>query len=256
MTKKSIIITGASRGLGAAAARSAAQLGANVVLMARSEEELQRLVDEIQSAGSGAMAVTGDVCSALYCNKVVAETVQRFGRIDALVNNAGTIEPIEPLAEATPEAWETNWRINLLGPLMLVRGALPYLRETKGRVVNVSSGAAVKVIRSWGAYSTAKAALNHLNRFLAEEEPDITAIAFRPGVVDTAMQTTIRNSSKMPPKDQVYFMDLFADGELLPPELPGLALARVALYAPQKWSGEFIAWDDQRIAALKRGDKA
>lgn len=254
MNNKSIIITGASRGLGAAAARSAAQMGANVVLMARSKEELDRLVDEIESEGGGAMAVSGDVSSQLYCNKVIAETLQRFGRLDALVNNAGTIEPIEPLAEATPQAWETNWRINLLGPLMLVRTALPHLRELKGRVVNVSSGAAVKVIRSWGAYSTAKAALNHLNRFLAEEEPDITAIAFRPGVVDTAMQTTIRNSSKMPTEDQAYFMDLHADGELLPPELPGLALAKVALYAPQEWSGEFIAWDDERIAALETGD--
>lgn len=254
MPKKSIIITGASRGLGAAAARSAAQLGANVVLMARSEEDLLRLVGEIQSTGGEAMAIAGDVGSQLYCNKVIAEAVQRFGRIDALVNNAGTIEPIEPLSEANPDAWEMSWRINLLGPLMLVRSALPHLRETKGRIVNVSSGAAVKVIRGWGAYSSAKAALNHLNRYLAKEEPDITAIAFRPGVVDTAMQTTIRNSRSMPAEDQAYFMDLHADGELLPPGLPGLALAKVALYAPQEWSGEFIAWDDERITALETGD--
>lgn len=254
MSKKTIIITGASRGLGAAAARSAAQMGANVVLMARSENELARLVDDIQSAGGGALAIPGDVGSELYCNKAIAEAVQHFGRLDALVNNAGIIEPIEPLSEADLQAWEANWRINLLGPLMLVRATLPHLRETKGRVVNVSSGAAVKVVRSWGAYSTAKAALNHFNRFLAEEEPNITAIAFRPGVVDTSMQSTIRGSSKMQPDDHTFFMDLHNDGELLPPELPGLSLARVALYAPHAWSGEFISWDDERIAALESED--
>ena len=254
MSKKTIIITGASRGLGAAAARSAAQMGANVVLMARSENELARLVDDIQSAGGGSLAIPGDVGSELYCNKAIAEAVQHFGRLDALVNNAGIIEPIEPLSEADLQAWEANWRINLLGPLMLVRATLPHLRETKGRVVNVSSGAAVKVVRSWGAYSTAKAALNHFNRFLAEEEPNITAIAFRPGVVDTSMQSTIRGSSKMQPEDHIFFMDLHNDGELLPPELPGLSLARVALYAPHAWSGEFISWDDERIAALESED--
>jgi NAD(P)-dependent dehydrogenase (short-subunit alcohol dehydrogenase family) len=254
MSKKTIIITGASRGLGRAAARSAAQMGANVVLMARSEGELARLVDEIQSAGGSALAIPGDVGSELYCNKAIAEAVQQFGRLDTLVNNAGIIEPIEPLSEADLQAWEVNWRINLLGPLMLVRAALPHLRETRGRVVNVSSGAAVKVTRSWGAYSTAKAALNHFNRFLAEEEPNITAIAFRPGVVDTAMQSTIRSSNKMPPEDHTFFMDLHSDGELLPPELPGRSLARVALYAPHAWSGEFISWDDERIADLDMGD--
>ncbi|MCK5314395.1 MAG: SDR family NAD(P)-dependent oxidoreductase [Anaerolineales bacterium] len=254
MTKKTLIITGASRGLGAASARFAAQMGANVVLMARSAKEIERIVEEIQSNGGQALAVPGDVGSELYCNKVIAKAVQRFGGLDALVNNASIIEPIEPLTEADPQAWEANWRVNLLGPLMLIKAALPYLRQTKGRVINVSSGAAVKVIRSWGAYSSTKAALNHVNRFLAEEEPDITAIAFRPGVVDTSMQATIRSSSKMSPQDHALFMNFHTDGELLPPELPGRALARLALYAPHEWSGEFISWDDERIAALEIGN--
>ena len=254
MTTQTIIITGASRGLGEAASRIAAQMGSNIVLMARSGNHIELIAREIQSHGGQALAITGDVSQELDCKNVVVEALRRFGRLDALVNNAGTIEPIGPIAETDPQAWEANWRTNLLGPLMLIQTALPFLRQSKGRVINVSSGAAVKVVRSWGAYSTAKAALNHVNRFLAEEESDITAIAFRPGVVDTAMQASIRSAEKMHPEEQTIFVGYHTAGELLPPELPGRSLVTLALYAPHAWSGEFISWDDERIRALDIGN--
>ena len=250
MTTKTILITGASRGLGEATSRIAAQMGANIVLMARSRDQIERTTREIQSEGGQALAVPGDVSQELDCKNTVKEAVKHFGRLDALVNNAGTIEPIEPIFQADSQAWEINWKINLLGPLMLIQAALPHLRQSKGRVINVSSGAAVKVIRSWGAYSAAKAALNHINRFLAEEEPEITSIAFRPGVVDTAMQASIRNAASMHPAEQAIFADYHTAGELLPPDLPGRSLAMLAMYAPHDWSGEFISWDDERIRTL------
>ncbi len=110
----------------------------------------------------------------------------------------------------------------------------------------------MKVIGGWGAYCTAKAALNHFNRVLASEEEHITAITFRPGVVDTEMQTTIREQGEEGMQSQAYerFVRLHQDGELLPPVVPGQAMAVLALYAPSEWSGEFIAWDEDRVQLL------
>jgi len=140
----------------------------------------------------------------------------------------------------------------LFGPVMLTQAALPHLRQRAGRVINVSSGAAVKVIQGWGAYCVAKAALNHFTRVLAEEEPAITAIALRPGKVDTAMQETIRKEGAggMTASAHAGFVEAHARGELLPPEQPGRALAVLALHGPREWSGEFISWDEEKLQLL------
>ncbi len=252
MTEKTIIITGASRGLGAAAARIAAEMGANVVLNARTEGALDAVVTSIRAEGGAALAIPGDVSTPEDCRALLAAAVERFGGLDALVNNAGIIEPIAPIAEGRLEAWTQNLAVNVLGPVMLTQAALPYLRKRAGRVINVSSGAAVKVVPGWGAYSAAKAAINSFTNILAAEEPEITAIAFRPGAVDTAMQDVIRRdgATGMPDEFHKKFVNLFAGGALLPPELPGKALALLALDAPHEWSGEFIPWDDARIQKL------
>ncbi len=103
MTDKStLLITGASRGLGAAAARIAAGIGANVVLMARSAADLEDVAREIIAAGGTALTVPGDVTHAEDCRRVVAAAVERFGRVDGLINNAGVIEPLARVADADP----------------------------------------------------------------------------------------------------------------------------------------------------------
>jgi NAD(P)-dependent dehydrogenase (short-subunit alcohol dehydrogenase family) len=254
MTQPTILVTGASRGLGAATARMGAELGANVALMARSEEELLTVAEEIRSAGGQAVAVSGDVSVAADCRRAVAEAVERYGGLDAVVNNAGVLEPIAPIAEGDPQAWEENLRINVLGPVLVTQAALPHLRQRQGRVLNVSSGAALHVIPGWAAYSASKAAVNHFTRALAVEEPEVTAIAFRPGVVDTAMQATIRAEGRrgMPEEEYARFVHYYQEGELLPPEVPGCALAVLALYAPHEWTGQFVAWDEERVQSLVR----
>jgi NAD(P)-dependent dehydrogenase (short-subunit alcohol dehydrogenase family) len=172
--------------------------------------------------------------------------------LDGLVNNAGVLEPVALLAEADPAGWRTNIEVNLLGPFYLTHFALPHLRPRRGRVINVSSGAAVKTTEGWSAYSTAKAALNHFTRLLAAEEPEVVAVALRPGVVDTAMQATIREEGQegMTGESHEKFVQYHEQGQLLPPEKPGRALALLALYAPHEWSGEFIAWDAPRVERL------
>ena len=254
MSDLTIVVTGASRGLGAAAARAAGELGANVALVARSAEDLQAVARDVRAAGGQALALPGDVGRPEDCDRVIAETVERFGGIDALANNAGILEPMGPVAEAEAESWERNWRVNVLGPLMMTRAALPHLRRQKGRVINVSSGAAESAVPGWGAYCVSKAAVTHLSRMIAAEEPDVTAISFRPGVVDTEMQAVIRRDGAEGMPGEVYerFVRYHRYGELLPPAVPGCALAVLAFFAPPKWSGAFLSWDDEQVQSLVR----
>jgi NAD(P)-dependent dehydrogenase (short-subunit alcohol dehydrogenase family) len=260
MTSQTVIITGASRGLGAAAAPIDGSMGANVMLNARSEDDLAGVAMDILAAGGEALPVAGDISHPRIARKLVEATLDEFGRIDAIINNAGTIDPIASIADGDMVAWRTNWRINVLGSVALTQAALPYLRVRRGRVINVSSGAAVKVIQGWAAYSVSKAALTHFTRMLAEEEKDITSIALRPGTVDTAMQRAIREDGArgMPPEEHARFVQYHEQRELLAPELPGRALAVLALHAPLEWSGEFIRWNDERVQELvkEHGRKA
>ena len=252
MGQNTIIVTGASRGLGAAAALIAAAMGANVVLNARSAEALAEVAGQIEESGARALVVPGDVTDWDVCQALVERAVERFGRLDGLINNAGIIEPVQPIAGADVERWLYNLRVNVHGPLMLTKAALPQLRQHEGRVINVSSGASVSVVVGWSAYCTSKAALNHLTRVLAAEEPRVTALAVRPGIVDTEMQAQIRREGErgMTEGEHQRFMQYHQRGQLQPPEKPGRALAALALRAPRAWSGEFLSWDEGRVQRL------
>jgi len=254
MSELTILITGASRGLGAAAARAAGQLGANVVLTARSAGDLEAVAADVEEAGGQALAIPGDVSRPEDDERIVAAAIERFGALDALVNNAGILGPVGPIAEAEAGPWHDTWAINVLGPGILTRAALPHLRQRKGRVINVSSGAAVSPVPGWGAYCLSKAAVTHLTRMVAAEEPDVTAISFRPGVVDTAMQAAIRSegAAGMPREEYERFVAYHREGELLPPAVPGCALAVLAFYAPPSWSGAFLSWDEGQVQSLVR----
>lgn len=247
-----VIITGASRGLGAAGARACASLGAHVVLSARSEADLEQTAERIRAAGGEATVIPADVRIERDCRRLVGSTVEQFDRIDALVNNAGTLDPIQRIEHADPHAWQVNWQVNVLGPVMLSRAALPALRRSSGRVVNVSSGAAVRPIVGWGAYSSAKAAVTHLTEILAEEEPSITTVALRPGAVDTEMQSLIRDSGAREMESEAYleYVRRHEQDQLLPPEKPGRAMAALALACSPDWSGQLIQWDENRVAEL------
>jgi NAD(P)-dependent dehydrogenase (short-subunit alcohol dehydrogenase family) len=211
-------------------------------------------VREIAQRGGKALAVPGDVSRVQDCQLIVDRAVEIFGRIDALVNNAAIVEPIAPIARTDPADWTQSWVVNVLGPTVLTQAALPFLRESSGRVINVSSGAAERSIAGAAGYCTTKGALNQFNRVLAAEEDSITAIAVRPGVVDTPMQTAIRTEGQNGMPEDVYkrFVRYHEDGELLRAEVPGHTLAVLALHAPHDWSGDFLSWDEDRVQELVR----
>lgn len=248
--KKVVIVSGASRGIGAAVAHWLATGGCRVVLLARTASSLQTVAEDVQRMGGHALALACDVRRANACQAAIRKAMAHFGRIDALVNNAGVLAPIARLVDASPEKLQNNLEVNLLGPMLLTQAAIPALRRQKGRVVNVSSGAATRPIEGWCSYCAAKAGLNHLTGTLAAEEPDLTVVAIRPGVVDTRMQALIRDqgAGNMSAEKLAYFSDLKKNGRLLAPRVPARVIAWLALAGPRHLSGEFVDAADERLA--------
>lgn len=254
MTHPVVVITGASRGLGAAIARLLPRLGASVVLSARSEADLAAIAREIRSDGGRAEVVVGDIRQPELCEQLVRAALDRFGRLDAVINNAATLEPVAPVAEADPDSWARALAVNVIAPVLLSRAALPALRVRQGCILNVSSGAAIRPKTAWAAYNASKAALNQVTATLAREEPEITALAVDPGVMDTEMQAVIRaqGQGKMIDAEYRRFASLFERSELGSPEQPARSVAVLALHAPREWTGEFVTWNEDRVMDLVR----
>ena len=198
MTSKTVIITGASRGIGAEAARVFANAGANVALLARSQDDIAALAGEI---GERAIAIPCNVARYGEMTAAVATTVQVFGGLDVLINNAGVVDPISHLGAADPEAWSQLIDINVKGVFNGIHAALPALKAGGGgSVLTISSGAAHNAIEAWSAYCASKAAVNMMNRSLHLEEAanGIRAIGLSPGTVATEMQRVIKASGINP----------------------------------------------------------
>jgi NAD(P)-dependent dehydrogenase (short-subunit alcohol dehydrogenase family) len=243
------IVTGASRGIGAAVAALLAGDGSAVALVARSDNALAAQVDAIENSGGRAMAIPADIADPDACRRVAARVLERWERIDALINNAGTFTPMATIADSNPLDWQAIVATNLMGPYYLTRFSLEALRRSRGRVIQVSSGASEKAIVAAGAYCITKAGLNHFTRVLAAEEPKIVSVAVRPGVVDTAMQDTIRRDGQgiMPPEQIAFYRRIHREGRLVAPAVPARAIAWLARYAPPALSGGYVSYDDPHI---------
>lgn len=246
----SVIVTGASRGVGAAVARWLGSQGVSVSLVARNQDALESVASEVRKLGGTAFAIEADVADPDACCDIVKKTIDRFQGLSGLVNNAGILMPMEKVALSGTDDWRYNIEVNLLGPVYLSMTAIPALRQNHGRIINVSSGAAYHVIAAASAYCAAKAGLNQFSRVLAAEEPELTVIAVRPGVVDTQMQRLLRKlgPEKMPPEQADYYVNLKATGQLEPAAVPGRSIAWMVLYAPRDWSGAFMSYDEPQVS--------
>ena len=233
MTGQTAIITGASRGIGAAAARHLAELGAHVVLAARSEGDIGRIASEIRDTGGKATATPCDVASAGAVRALIDGAVEETGRLDLLVNNAGLIEPIARLADSDPEAWGQVVDVNLKGVYYGQRFAIPHmLAQGGGTIVNISSGAATGVLEGWSHYCATKAAVLSLTKLVEKEYGDegIRSIGLSPGTVATDMQVQIRESGINP----VSELD---PGAHIPPEWVAKAIAYLATPEADAYKG-------------------
>lgn len=195
------LVTGASRGIGAACARRLAEAGMAVALTARSSADIEQIAGEIREAGGRAIAVPCDVASFEQVSSAVAQTLESFARLDVLVNNAGVIDPIAHIADSDPEAWSQVVDINLKGAYYAIRACLPAMLEAgHGVIVNVSSGAATSALEGWSHYCATKAGLLSLTSCTDLEYRDqgIRVVGLSPGTVATEMQVSIRASGINP----------------------------------------------------------
>ena len=198
MTGKTVLITGASRGIGAQTGRVFAAAGANVVLTARNSDNIAALADEI---GTAALAVTCDVADYGQVKAAVEKTLGHFGTLDVLVGNASVISPISHIWSADPDGWGQAIDINLKGVFHGMRAALPVMQEAGGgTILTVSSGAAHGPIEAWSHYCASKAGAAMLTSCLDMEarESGIRAMGLSPGTVATQMQREIKASGINP----------------------------------------------------------
>ncbi|WP_299638236.1 SDR family oxidoreductase [uncultured Ruegeria sp.] len=198
MQEKTVLITGASRGIGAEAGRVFAAAGANVALVARSHDQIDALAAEL---GNQAIALACDVSDFAQVEKAVATCVDRFGGLDVLIGNAGVIDPIFHLSNADTAAWSKAIDINLKGIFYGMRAALPVMRAAGGgSILTISSGAASNPVEAWSHYCASKAGAKMLTECLHLEEAHngIRAMGLSPGTVATDMQRSIKASGINP----------------------------------------------------------
>jgi NAD(P)-dependent dehydrogenase (short-subunit alcohol dehydrogenase family) len=183
------LITGASRGLGRALARSLAADGWHLVVDARGAPALEEAAGELRSAGAASVeAVTGDVADPEHRGRLVA-AAEHLGRLDALVNNASVLgpSPQPQLADYPLDVLRQVYEVNTVAPLALTQAALPLLERSGGRIVDVTSDAAVEGYEGWGGYGSSKAALEQLNNVLAAEHPRLRVYRVDPGDLRTQL---------------------------------------------------------------------
>jgi NAD(P)-dependent dehydrogenase (short-subunit alcohol dehydrogenase family) len=246
---KVAFVTGAGRGIGAAIALALARRGITPVLAVRDPVAAAPIAARVIALGGACPVVRCDVADEPSVRRAVAEALDATGRLDIVVNNAATIEPIGLLGEVPPEQWVQAVAVNLSGPYFVIRAALPtFLAQGRGVVLNLSSGAALRPREGWSAYCSTKAALAMLSRSLATEygARGVRAYSFQPGMVDTDMQGRIRESglnevSRVPRAD------------LLRPELPARIAAWLVDAAPEDLVDQELSVRDAGLVARVTG---
>ena len=190
---KVVVITGASSGLGEATARELSAQGATVVLGARRADRIEALADELTRRGGKALAVPTDVIHSEQVKKLVDAAVQKYGRIDVMINNAGLM-PQSPLERLRIDEWDRMIDVNIKGVLYGIAAALPYMKQQKyGHIINVSSVAGHKVRAGGAVYAATKHAVLALSEGLRQEvKPyNIRTTVISPGAVATELPNSI-----------------------------------------------------------------
>lgn len=207
------VVTGATRGIGWFAALELARAGAHVVATGRTQGALEELDDAIKAEGGQATLAPFDIADFEAIDRLGGVLYQRFGKLDALVANAGQLGALSPLGHVEPKDWDKTVAVNLTANWRLIRSLDPLLRASDaGRAVFVTSGAAHKARAYWGLYAVTKAGVDALARAYAAETENQTPVKVtlvNPGPLATAMrarampgedQTTLRKPKELAPK--------------------------------------------------------
>ena len=237
---KTVVVTGASRGIGEATARLFAAQGAKVALLARSSDDITRIAGEI---GPMARAYPCDIADWDALSAALAAAERELGSIDILINNAALLEPIAHLSVADPADWSRLIDVNIKGVFYAMRLVVPKMVvRGGGTVLTVSSGAAHGPVEGWSAYCTSKAGAAMLTAMLDHEERQngIRAMGLSPGTVATQMQRDIK-ASGMNPVSQLEWSDH------IPPEWPAQALLWMCGSEADPFIGQEIKLRDEDI---------
>ena len=199
LSGKTALVTGASRGLGRAAALALAKQGAHIIATARTQGGLEELDDEIKAAGSSATLVPMDIMDYPAIDRLGAAIFERWKKLDILIGNAGLLGKLTPLPHIEPKSWDDVMAVNVTANYRLIRSMDPLLRmAAHGRAIFMTSGLAYKCFPYWGTYSISKAALEAMVKTYAAEmeTTSVRANCFSPGPTRTKMR-----ASAMPGED-------------------------------------------------------
>jgi NAD(P)-dependent dehydrogenase (short-subunit alcohol dehydrogenase family) len=245
LQERTALITGAGRGLGRSIVSRFAREGAKVIGLARHDQELKEVEQDIQAQGGYFQGIACDVSQTGEVQQVADRVRQEHERIDILVNNAAIIGP--PQFTETFDHWRKTLEINLLGSACCMHTLLPYM-PASGTIINISSGLSRMAFPRFSAYCTSKAGLEHLSRCLAQEfgSSGLQVACLDPGVMDTSMQEEIRGLGPDRLGDGLWkqFSGMLSSGQLRDPaQVSELALA-LALYIPEERNGESFSMQD------------
>lgn len=189
--QKVILITSASSGIGEGIARELGNAGAKVLLGARRLERIEAIAAEIRGAGGVAQARELDVTSRLSMASFVQDALDKWGRVDVLINNAG-IMPLSPLAAGKQDEWERMIDVNIKGVLWGIGAVLPVMEaQGSGQIINIGSIGALAVVPTAAVYCASKFAVRAISDGLRQESPTIRVTCVNPGVVESDLASTI-----------------------------------------------------------------
>ncbi len=239
LSGKTLIVTGASLGIGRAVALELADIGVNLVLNARHEEPLTEAAEQCKAAGVRVRIVAGNAAEGEVAEAMVAQAPE-LGNFYGFIHAAGVLYPGPFLWELPPEHFREILDSHLVGAYQLIRLAVPeLLRWGEGLAVFFGSGAAVSNLPGMGAYAVAKAAEENLARQLAAEAPEITSFIFRPDVTDTRMQGEAREAEGGAAENlHRIFRGYQERGELSSPEAQARELVQILMGDPRRYQGK------------------
>ena len=236
LSGKTVLITGASRGIGEASVTDFANAGAKVVLTARSKVEIEQIAAPL---GDQALAIAGDISDPNFVNTLIDQTVAHFGQLDVVINNAAALHPIARIEDADSDEWSKLIDINVKGVFYAAKAALPHmLKSGEGIILSVSSGAAHNPLEGWSAYCASKAAAAMMTRSLHLEYGwhGISSMGLSPGTVATQMQRDIKASGINPVSELEW-------SDHVPPAWPAKAMVYMCENAKQ-FAGQELALRD------------